>query len=154
MENTMRWLKAGALVAAALGVACGHREAEKPSRPVRVEAVAGTAGVQGLRYSASIQPFEQVSLAFKSAGYVRELGQAREADGRLRSLQQGDVVARGTVLARIDPADYLEKVNQAKAQLAEADATLTRAQADASRHPQVALAQLSLSTFVRRSTFR
>jgi RND family efflux transporter MFP subunit len=134
MKNTMRWLKAGALLGAALGAACGrHQEAEKPWRPVRVEGVVSQAAASGLRYSATIQPFEQVSLAFKSGGYVAELRQVRGQDGRLRNVQQGDVVARGTVLARINPADYLEKVNQAKAQLAEAEATLTRTKAASAR---------------------
>jgi multidrug efflux system membrane fusion protein len=130
----MRWLKAGALLGAALGAACGrHQEADKSARAVRVEAVAAQAQAGRLRYSATIQPFEQVALAFKAAGYVRELGQVRDADGRLRSVQQGDAVARGSVLARIHPADYLEKVNLAKAQLAEADAVTARALADAAR---------------------
>lgn len=134
MANRMRWLKAGALLGAALGAACGrHQEADKSARAVRVEAVAAQAQAGRLRYSATIQPFEQVALAFKAAGYVRELGQVRDADGRLRSVQQGDAVARGSVLARIHPADYLEKVNLAKAQLAEADAVTARALADAAR---------------------
>jgi multidrug efflux system membrane fusion protein len=51
----------------------------------------------------------------------------------LRSLQQGDVVARGTVLARLNSADYDEQVNQAKAQLADAEASLQRARADVAR---------------------
>jgi multidrug efflux system membrane fusion protein len=130
----MRWLKAGALLGAALGAGCGRQaEADKPARAVRVEAVASETQAGRLRYSATIQPFEQVALAFKAAGYVRELGQVRDADGRLRSVQQGDAVARGTVLARIHTADYLEKVNQARAQLAEAEAVAARARADATR---------------------
>jgi multidrug efflux system membrane fusion protein len=134
MTNAMRWLKAGALLAAALGAGCGRREeADKPVRAVRVEPVASEEPAGRLRYSATVQPFEQVSLAFKAAGYVRELGQVRDADGRLRSVQQGDEVVRGTVLARIHPADYVEKANQAKAQLAEAEAVRVRAQADATR---------------------
>jgi multidrug efflux system membrane fusion protein len=87
----------------------------------------------GLRYSATIQPFEQVSLAFKVGGYVRELRQVPGSDGRPRNLQQGDLVAKGTVLARITPADYEERVNQAKAQMAEAEASLAKAQADGAR---------------------
>jgi multidrug efflux system membrane fusion protein len=59
---------------------------------------------------------------------VREL---RRIQGR--TLQQGDAVARGTVLARLDPADYQEKVNQGKAQEAEAEASLIKARADAGR---------------------
>jgi RND family efflux transporter MFP subunit len=115
-------------------LACGHaREDKAPPRPVRVQRVAGEMAAAGLRYSAAIQPYEQVALAFKVGGYVREIRQVRGVDGRLRNLQQGDRVTRGTVLARIEPADYQERVNQARAQLAEADASLAKAKADASR---------------------
>jgi RND family efflux transporter MFP subunit len=118
---------------AAATTACTRRPTEKPSRPVRVEKVTTEVPATGLRYSAAIQPYEQVTLAFKVGGYVREVKQVRDAGGRFRNLQQGDPVARGTVLARVDPADYQEKVNQAKAQLAEAEASLARVRADAAR---------------------
>jgi RND family efflux transporter MFP subunit len=118
---------------AAATATCARGPAEKPSRPVRVEKVTTEVSQTGLRYSAAIQPYEQVQLSFKVGGYVREVKQVRDAGGRLRNLQQGDPVARGTVLARVDPADYQEKVNQAKAQLAEAEASLARVRADAAR---------------------
>lgn len=134
MKNVKRLAEAGLLLGAALGAACGRSvTAEKPARPVRVESVHSEVAAGGLRYSATIQPFEQVPLAFRAAGYVREVRQVRGPDGRPRNLQQGDAVTRGTVLARINPSDYLEKVNQAKAQLAEAVASLGRAEADAGR---------------------
>jgi multidrug efflux system membrane fusion protein len=120
---------------AAATVACGHSRAEQPPlRPVRVETVRAEDAAGGLRYSASIQPYEQVTLAFKAGGYVTELRQVRDAQGgATRSIQQGDAVTRGTVLARVNPADYQEKVNQARAQVAEAKANLAKAQADAAR---------------------
>jgi multidrug efflux system membrane fusion protein len=116
---------------AALG--CSRPAAKKPSRPVRVETVSTHAAGSGLRYSASIQPYEQVQLAFKVSGYVRELLQVRGPDGRVRSVQQGDSVARGMVLARLEAADYQKRVDQAKAQLAEAEAGLAKARSDATR---------------------
>jgi multidrug efflux system membrane fusion protein len=118
---------------AAPALACSRTEPQKPSRPVRVETVSTQAAGAGLRYSASIQPFEQVQLAFKVSGYVRELLQLQGPDGRLRSVQQGDSVAKGTVLARLEAADYQKRVDQAKAQLAEAEAGLARARSDAAR---------------------
>ncbi len=119
-------------------VSCGRPAVrEKPPRPVRVEAVRTEATASGLRYSATIQPYEQISRAFKVGGYVREVLQRPGPDGRLRDLQQGDDVTAGTVLARISEADYTEKVNQAKAQLAEAEASLARARADAQRAQQL-----------------
>jgi len=122
-----------ALGLTAATLACSRARPEKPARPVRVETVAGELAAGGLRYSATIQPYEQVPLAFKVGGYVRMLRQVPGADGRMRNLQQGDAVTRGTVLAGIDPADYQEKVNQAKAQLAEAEASLAKARPDAER---------------------
>jgi len=123
---------------AGVSLACAREAArEKPARPVRVQAVRSEATASGLRYSATIQPFEQISRAFKVGGYVREVLQRPGPDGRLRDLQQGDEVTAGTVLARITDADYQEKVNQAKAQLGEAEASLTRARADAERAQQL-----------------
>src|SRR5262245_24229544 len=126
-------------IAVALGLVtalsgCARSRAEKaPARPVRVEKVASEVPPTGLRYSATIQPYEQVALAFKVGGYVREVRQLPGPDGRLRNLQAGDAVSRGTVLARITPADYQERVNQARAQVGEAEAGLSKARADAAR---------------------
>lgn len=122
------------LSVATVTLGCAKTEAEKaPARPVRVETVRSENAAAGLRYSASIQPYQQVQLAFKVGGYVLEVRQLPGPDGRPRHLQQGDVVTRGTVLARINPSDYQEKFNQAKAQVAEAEASLKRARADAER---------------------
>jgi multidrug efflux system membrane fusion protein len=131
----MRKITLAALVlGAAAAAGCGHKRAGKaPARPVRVELVEGAAAATGLRYSASIQPYEQVSLAFKVGGYVSETAQRPGPDGRPRPLQQGDRVAKGSVLARVQTADYQEKVNQANAQVAEAQAGLENAKADAAR---------------------
>jgi len=104
-------------------VSCGRPAArEKPARPVRVEAVRSEATASGLRYSATIQPYEQISRAFKVGGYVHEVLQRPGPDGRLRDLQQGDEVTAGMVLASIIEADHQENVNHAKAQLADAEA--------------------------------
>src|SRR5262245_9409632 len=99
MTSMKRWFGVGSVAAGALlSAGCGHHaEAEKRARPVRVEKVAAEAAPNGLRYSASIQPYEQVQLAFKVGGYVREVRQMAAADGAPRNLQQGDLVARGTV---------------------------------------------------------
>jgi len=130
-EKGVAW--ALTLVLATAALACSSHADKAPPRPVRVESVESQAAPGGLRYSATIQPYEQVQLAFKVAGYVREVRQLPGSDGRLRNLQQGDAVTRGTVLARVNPADYQEKVNQASAQLAEADASLVKARSDAAR---------------------
>lgn len=123
-----------ALSLAAVAPGCARTHADRtPARPVRVENVRSEAATAGLRYSASIQPREQVALAFKVGGYVQEMRQVQGLDGRARHLQQGDTVTRGTVLARIHSADYQERVNQARASLAEAEASLIKARSDAAR---------------------
>jgi len=100
---------------------------------VRTEAVAPAQSRDGARYSANIKPYEQVALAFKVGGYVREVLQRPGVGGRPRDLQQGDAVTKGTVLARVSESDYQQRVNQARAQVAEAEAGLVKARADAER---------------------
>jgi len=76
------------------------------------------------RYSASIEAIAQVDLAFKSAGIVERIYEVRGADGRMRSVQAGDKVAKDTELAQVRPPDYQQRVDQAEAQRAQAEAQL------------------------------
>jgi RND family efflux transporter MFP subunit len=123
-----------ALALSTLALGCRHAaEPARPARPVRVEGVHAVAETGGLRYSASIEAHEQVPVAFKTSGYVRELQQRTTADGRHQSVQQGGAIARGAVLARVHDSEYRERVNAARAQSAAAQAVLEKAQADAGR---------------------
>jgi RND family efflux transporter MFP subunit len=81
------------------------------------------------RYSATIEPFAQVSLAFKSGGIVEGILQVRGADGRMRNVEAGDKVGRDAVLAQVRPLDYQNSVDQAEARHAQAEAQLAQAQA-------------------------
>jgi RND family efflux transporter MFP subunit len=114
---------------------CATPQASEPKavRPVKAHVVAEATAQPGVRYSASIEAFEQVSLAFKANGYVTELMRRRGADGRLRAAQPGDPVSTGAVLARVHEADYQERLNQGRARLAEADASLNKARLDLDR---------------------
>jgi RND family efflux transporter MFP subunit len=126
------WFVAAAGLALLSG--CGGKEPkEKPPMPVRLQTVAPAAGGSGVRYSASIAPREEVNLSFKVSGYIREILQVRGVDGRARDLQEGDHVERGTVLARVREADYLENVNRARSQVVEAEASYRRAKQDFDR---------------------
>jgi multidrug efflux system membrane fusion protein len=128
MKRPQTWPAIGPLICTSLLLACGDREpSEKLPTPVRVQAVGQHRGDQGVRYSANINPLTRVDLAFKVGGYVREILQARGADGRRRNLQEGDTVAKGTVLARLRESDYVVKLNQATSQIAEARATIEQA---------------------------
>lgn len=124
-----------AFLAALLGMSgCRHdSKAEKLPVPIRTETVAPAGSAGGVRYSANVQPNEQVSLAFKSSGYIREIRKVRTSDGRVRNLQAGDTVTRGTVLARVRESDYVEKVNQARASLEEAAAGVRKERLDFER---------------------
>jgi len=87
----------------------------------------------GVRYSANIAAKDEVSLAFKQAGYVREILQVRGIDNRPRDLHEGDRVTKGAVLARLRETEFEESVRQARAQVVEAEATLRRARQDFER---------------------
>jgi multidrug efflux pump subunit AcrA (membrane-fusion protein) len=128
-----RWLAIAAILCLGTGAGCGHQKgtAEQALTPVKVKAVEMSSPGTGLRYSASIEPKKQVEVAFKVGGYVEQVLQVRGVDGQLRDVQEGDLVARGTVLARLRTSDYEAKVNQARAQLAEAEAGLEPSRAQA-----------------------
>ena len=130
----MKKLLALTLTLAALPLAACSEAVEGSSapapRPVRTADVHPQETQGRIRYSVSVQPYEQVAVAFKSGGYVADVMQRRDADGRFRALQPGDQVSAGTVLARVREADYRERLNQAESSLRELEATLVKAQLD------------------------
>jgi multidrug efflux system membrane fusion protein len=86
-----------------------------------------------LHYSASILPYAQVDLMFRSSGYVTDVKQIRGADGRTRDIGTGDYVGKGSALAHIRREDLQNQVTQAQAQLDQAVAQHTRADQDFQR---------------------
>ena len=122
------------LAIAALTAGCGAAAApEKPARPVRVAGVGALAEAAGSRYSATIVPATQVALSFRASGYIDGILQARDADGRPRDLQGGDLVEAGAVLARVREHDYQEQTARAAAQAREAEAAAAKARFDVDR---------------------
>jgi RND family efflux transporter MFP subunit len=126
-------------------LAACHRETptlEKTITPVRVAAVDLYQPRGGGRYSASIAPGRQVSLAFRVSGVVTGLYRIGG-----RSLEPGDLVTGGTTLAQLREEDYRnttahaqsqldgarEAQKSARAQLAQADASRAKAEADFTR---------------------
>ena len=120
------------------GVLSGcNRESQIPSQPPRAVRLATVAAPQmtgeTLRYSASILPYAQVDLMFRSSGYVTNVRQVRGADGRTRDIGTGDYVEQGVALAHIRREDLQNQVAQAQAQLDQATAQHTKADQDFQR---------------------
>ena len=117
-----------AVLSAALLSGCSKETPNQPTLvPVRTSEVQTIDTGVGNTYSANIQPYQQVDLAFKSNGYLASIRQVRDADGHIRNIDQGDYVTKGTVLATVQQDDYQERLAQAKAQLDRAQAEHERA---------------------------
>src|SRR6478752_1713001 len=109
--------------------------AEHP-QPVLVSHAAPMAGVSATAYPGEIRARQESALAFRVGGNLVR-----------RTVDIGDEVKRGQVLAELDPADLQLQAQATQAQLTAARAELTRASADRSRYSQLAQQQL-----VSRST--
>src|SRR6267154_620940 len=124
------------LSAAGILDGCSH-ESQIPSQPPRAVRLATVAAPQmsaeTLRYSASILPYAQVDLMFRSSGYVTNVSQVRAADWRTRNIGTGDYAEQGITLAHIRREDLQNQVAQAQAQLDQAAAQHTKADQDFQR---------------------
>jgi len=98
-----------------------------PPLPVHVATVQPVSQESGTRYSANIVPYAQVDLAFKSNGYVERIHQVKNPSGGVRNVDQGDWVPKGTILALVSQQDYLDKLQQAQAQMARSQAEQLKA---------------------------
>src|SRR5580692_10195242 len=108
--------------------ACKQQNAaETLPLPVHTALVQPVAMGNGAKYSASIVPYAQVTLAFQSSGYVDSIRQVKSPSGGMRNVDQGDWVQKGTVLAVVRQQDYQDKLQQANAQLARAQAEYDKA---------------------------
>jgi RND family efflux transporter MFP subunit len=117
-----------AMACVAVAAGCRHEaEVNKTPTPVRTTEVqlidAGTSNT----YSANIQPYQQVDLAFKSNGYLASIKQVKDADGHVRNVDIGDFVTQGTVLATVQQDEFKDKLAQAKASLERSQAENERA---------------------------
>jgi RND family efflux transporter MFP subunit len=93
---------------------------ERSAMPVHVAAVQLYTPNGGQKYSASIAPNRQVNLTFKVNGFVESLYQVRGDRGGEHTIDIGDVVTQGTVLARLRLKDYQLQVSQANGQVQQA----------------------------------
>src|SRR5215470_8638101 len=122
-----------AMVVATTGCQEPTKVAAKSPTPVHVVNVTLYAPSEDLRYSASVLPFAEATLSFKSAGYVTAIKQIVGADGRRRDIGPGDYIARGTVLAQIRHQDLKNQLDQATATLSLAQAQYVEATKDYER---------------------
>ena len=141
----------GVVLAGALySIACSRSRAaddQAPAKAIRMGVVSLAREGEAAKYSAILTPNAQVDLAFRVSGYIVQLYQTKGADGRVRPLEPGAPVVRGTVLARIRPSDYQAVVDKsrgaqeeghagvrtAEAQLVQAQASLAQAELDFTR---------------------
>jgi len=126
---------ATALLFAVIAAACHEptKVAAKSPTPVHLADVTLYSPSEDLRYSASVLPFAEATLSFKTAGYVTEIKQVVGADGRRRDIDSGDYVTRGTVLAQIRHQDLKNNLDQATATLCLAEAQHVEATKDYDR---------------------
>ena len=138
-------------LAAAVFSACQKQETAEP-QPTAVRTVAAELATASndIRYSGVVAPDTQVDLAFRVAGYVEQIGQARDGAGRMRELQEGDSVVAGTMLARLRTTEYQTRLNYSQAVAADATASLAALQAQLSE-AEASLAQAT-KDFERAST--
>jgi multidrug efflux system membrane fusion protein len=109
-------------------MACGRDEPPSaPPLPVTVAAIGAAAGANEARYGGAIKADASVDVAFRMSGVVDEVTRVRGADGRMRTLQDGDPVRRGAVLARLRQDEFRDQVSDAEAGLRQAQADYERA---------------------------
>lgn len=121
------WLVAAAVLVIAVFVVVGRRGAAVPVQVVTVSTTAGGTGAGGGGSGGSV--------AVVANGYVvarTKAAVSAKIPGRLAMLNvsEGSRVEKGTIIARLDNADYSAGVGQAEAELASARATLIEAQSD------------------------
>lgn len=124
-----------ALLATTVVGGCHHDPAVPTKAPIAVRLTDVTLyqSTEGLRYSASLIPYAQVDVAFRTTGYVTDVKQTKSADGRIRNIGTGDFVTRGTVLARLRRQDLKNQADESGAQVDAAVAQHTQAEQDFNR---------------------
>jgi RND family efflux transporter MFP subunit len=113
---------AAAVVVGLLGAlsACKKQEAAAPQevRPVRTVTVEPKEAGETLSLTGEIQPRYQADLGFRVDGKILE-----------RPVDVGTQVKKGDLLARLDPQQYRQDLEVAKAEVAKADSEVTRSEA-------------------------
>lgn len=113
---------------------CRPTESPRPTlTTVKVTKAERRDANQNSRYSAAIEAATRVDLAFKVGGYVDRIAKVKGSDGKLRLIQEGDVVTQNSELAALRKADFANRQAGAQAALAEALVARDQAQLDFDR---------------------
>jgi len=146
-------------LAVMLALAACNAEAVPPAQPtaVRIAPVERATNAGATRYSATIIPTTRVDLAFKVGGYIETIAVANGVDGKPRPLQEGDPVHPQMLLAAIRNTEYVQRLAEARAGLAQASANYGQTQIDLGRskrlvaHDAVAGSELDMAKTKRDS---
>src|SRR6516164_3850648 len=108
--------------------ACKKQEAAAPQeiRPVRTVTVEPKEAGETVSLTGEIQPRYQADLGFRVRGKILE-----------RPVDVGTQVKKGDLLARLDPQQYKQDLEVAKAEVAKADAEVARSQAQEYRQREL-----------------
>jgi membrane fusion protein, multidrug efflux system len=120
--------KIGALVVLLVLAACQKEEkaAATPIRPVRTVTVELHEGGEKVSLTGEIQPRFQADLGFRVNGKILE-----------RPVDVGTEVKKDQLLARLDPQQYRQEFEVAKAEVVKAEAEVTRSQAQEYRQREL-----------------
>jgi RND family efflux transporter MFP subunit len=133
MRFTPHAFLAGFALAAACGCKSGNSRRGGEPQAVRIATVERNSAATGVRYSARIEAATHVDVAFKVGGYVSEITMRPGHDGKTRILQEGDAVTSSLALATLRKTDYAQRLAEARAAYAQADAQLKQATLDFDR---------------------
>lgn len=124
--------------AALLAAACGDgKVVQEPVRPVLTQTVVPGASATRDVYSGEIRARHETDLSFRVGGKLVS-----------RAVDAGARVAKGTILARLDPGDAQLAARGAAAQLASAESDLALATSEMDRH-----ADLLARRFISQSAY-
>jgi RND family efflux transporter MFP subunit len=120
--------KIGALVLLLILASCQKEEkaAATPIRPVRTVTVELHEGGEKVSLTGEIQPRYQADLGFRVNGKILE-----------RPVDVGTEVKKDQLLARLDPQQYRQEFEVAKAEVVKAEAEVARSQAQESRQREL-----------------
>ena len=109
--------------------ACSEKNQQadnQPTRGLRAYKVSATAGSRIRRFPSILQPADISGLSFEISGQLRTI-----------TLQAGQKVQLGDVLAEIDPRSLQSQVEQARAGVDQAQAQVVKAEADLKRQEEL-----------------